>query len=66
MKDENNEFQSFDSILSVLGYLLKAPLYPKEQKVVNSLFKQRSSLENILKAVIGLPAESNMDLELKI
>eukprot|EP01080_Neovahlkampfia_damariscottae_P002611 gene2611-3571_t len=64
--DETKEFQSFDSILSVLGYLLKAPLYPKDQKVVNSLFKQRSSLENILKAIIGLPCESNMDLELKI
>jgi myo-inositol-1-phosphate synthase len=64
--DGKEEYQPFGSILSVLGYLLKAPLYPSDQKVVNALFKQRSSLENILKAVIGLPTESNMDLELKV
>lgn len=31
--------------------------------VVNSLFRQRACIENILKACLGLPAENNMLLE---
>ncbi|KAL7298428.1 hypothetical protein TKK_0008218 [Trichogramma kaykai] len=57
------EFQSFHSVLSVLSYLLKAPLAPNDAPVVNALFKQRCAIENILKACVGLPPESNMLLE---
>ncbi|XP_014237607.1 inositol-3-phosphate synthase 1 [Trichogramma pretiosum] len=57
------EFQSFRSVLSVLSYLLKAPLAPNDAPVVNALFKQRCAIENILKACVGLPPESNMLLE---
>jgi len=59
------EFESFDNVLSVLSYLLKAPLVPKDTPVVNALFKQRACIENILKACIGLPAENSMMLEYK-
>lgn len=31
--------------------------------MVNSLFRQRACIENILRACLGLPAESNMLLE---
>jgi len=66
MPDYNmEEFESFDTVLSVLSYLLKAPLVPKDTPVVNALFKQRACIENILKACIGIPAENNMMLEYK-
>eukprot|EP00475_Leptophrys_vorax_P012726 TRINITY_DN190_c0_g2_i2.p1 TRINITY_DN190_c0_g2~~TRINITY_DN190_c0_g2_i2.p1 ORF type:complete len:519 (+),score=146.60 TRINITY_DN190_c0_g2_i2:249-1805(+) len=59
------EFERFDSVLSVLSYLLKAPLVPAGTPVVNALFKQRACIENILKACVGLPAENGMLLEHK-
>lgn len=43
------EFQSFNSVLSILSYLLKAPLVPKNTPLVNALFKQRSCIENIFR-----------------
>merc|ERR1711915_7339 len=57
------EYERFHPILSVLSYLLKAPLVPSGAPVVNALFKQRACIENILKACIGLPAENDMGLE---
>jgi len=55
----------FNSVLSILSYLLKAPLVPQGTPVVNSLFKQRASLENILLACVGLPPQNDMSLEQK-
>merc|ERR1712173_439665 len=61
--DGEPEARRFNSILSLLSYLLKAPLVPAGTPVVNALFKQRACIENILKACIGLPAENDMGLE---
>lgn len=58
-----NEFAPFNSVLSILSYLLKAPLVPAGTPVVNALFRQRSALENILRACVGLPPENHMLLE---
>jgi len=60
------EFQPFHTVLSILSYLLKAPLVPENTPVVNALFKQRACIENILRACIGLPPQNNMLLECKI
>lgn len=62
---ELEDFQHFHPILSVLSYLLKAPLVPKNAPVVNALFKQRSCIENLLKACVGLPPETELGLEHK-
>jgi myo-inositol-1-phosphate synthase len=59
------DFESFDSVLSVLSYLLKAPRVPKGTPVVNVLSRQRECIENILRACIGLPPVDNMLLECK-
>ena len=48
---EDKTFQSFNPVLSILSYLLKAPLVPKSTPVVNALFKQRSCIENIFRLV---------------
>jgi len=56
-------FERFHPVLSILSYLLKAPLVPPEAPVVNALFKQRSCIDNVLRACVGLPPENNMRLE---
>jgi myo-inositol-1-phosphate synthase len=38
---ENNNFERFHAVLSVLSYLLKAPLVPPGTPVVNALAAQR-------------------------
>jgi len=57
------EFQNFHPVLSMLAYLCKAPLFPKDAPVVNALFKQRACIENVLRACLGLQPENNMGLE---
>lgn len=64
-KENDDNYTSFHSVLSVLSYLCKAPLVPKDTPVVNALFKQRACIENILRACIGLQPDSNMLLEHK-
>jgi len=59
-------YQGFHSILSLLSYLLKAPLVQEGTPVINSLFKQRSAIENVLRACISLPPINNMLLEFKV
>ncbi|XP_063703832.1 inositol-3-phosphate synthase [Culicoides brevitarsis] len=60
---EMTGYKPFKSILSLLSYLCKAPLVPKGTPVVNSLFRQRAAIENILKACVGLPPNTHMALE---
>ena len=58
-------FASFHPIMSILSYLIKAPLVPPGTPVVNALFKQRCCIENIFRACVGLPPENSMLLEHK-
>lgn len=65
-KTENDEsFQHFNCVLSILNYLCKAPLVPKGTPVINSLFRQRSCIENVLRACVGLAPTNHMLLEYK-
>ncbi|KAK4241294.1 hypothetical protein C8A03DRAFT_12431 [Achaetomium macrosporum] len=59
-------YKSFHSVLSVLSYMLKAPLTPPGTPVVNALAKQRAALANIFRACVGLEPESDMTLEHKL
>ncbi|KFH44772.1 Inositol-3-phosphate synthase-like protein [Hapsidospora chrysogenum ATCC 11550] len=63
---EGADYKSFHSVLSVLSYMLKAPLTPPGTPVVNSLAKQRAALTNIFRACVGLEPESDMTLEHKL
>jgi len=58
-------FERFDPVASLLSYLLKAPIVPEGAPVINSLFRQRAALTNVLRACVGLPAENDMLLEYK-
>jgi myo-inositol-1-phosphate synthase len=65
-RDGENEFKNFHSVLSVLSYMLKAPLTPPGTPVINALAKQRSALINIMRACVGLEPENDMTLEHKL
>ena len=53
-------------VTSLLSFLTKAPLVPRNTPCVNSLSRQRAMLENFCKALVGLPPENNMLLEYKL
>ena len=61
--EKYTEFQSLHPVLSILGYLTKAPLVPPNTPVINALAKQRAAIENVLRALIGLAPENSMMLE---
>lgn len=65
-ESETDEFTGFHSVLSILSYLCKAPLVPNGTPVINALFKQRTAIENVLRACLSLPPENNMLLEHKV
>lgn len=60
---EQEEYDNFHSVLSILSFLCKAPLVPEDTPVCNALFKQRAYIDNVLRACVGLPPETNMRLE---
>lgn len=60
------DYKTFHSVLSILSYMLKAPLTPPGTPVVNALAKQRGALTNIFRACVGLEPESDMTLEHKL
>ena len=64
--DSAKGYKSFHSVLSVLSYMLKAPLTPPGTPVINALAKQRAALANIFRACVGLEPESDMTLEHKL
>jgi len=61
--EEQKAWSSFDPVLSVLSYCLKAPMVMPGTPVVNALFKQHRAITNIFSACIGLPPDGDMLLE---
>ena len=59
----HDEWESFHPVLSLLSYMLKAPLVPNGAPVINALFPQRQAIVNILRACLGLAPENFMALE---
>ncbi|KAJ2444775.1 Myo-inositol-1-phosphate synthase, partial [Coemansia sp. RSA 2440] len=62
---DDAEWLPFHSVLSILSYMLKAPVVAPNTPVVNALAKQRMAMENILRAFVGLPPNNEMMLEHK-
>ena len=60
------EFKPLYPVLSLLSYMLKAPLVKPGTDVVNSLNRQRNALEAFLKACVGLEGSSDLLLETRI
>lgn len=63
---ESATWVPFKPVLSLLSYLCKAPLVPSGSQVVNSLFRQRAAIENILRGCIGLAPISHLTLEQRV
>jgi len=66
LADGDDGYKGFHSVLSVLSYMLKAPMTPPGTPVVNALAKQRAAVTNIFRACVGLQPESDMTLEHKL
>mmetsp|Transcript_8964 Transcript_8964/g.17144 ORF Transcript_8964/g.17144 Transcript_8964/m.17144 type:complete len:531 (+) Transcript_8964:42-1634(+) len=62
---DSDEWQTFDSALSVLSFLLKAPLASPGTPVMNALSKQQRAITNLLCAAAGLHVDSDLRLEYK-
>ena len=62
-KDKSDEWESFHPVLSLLSYMLKAPLVPYGAPVVNALFTQREAVVNVMRACLGLAPDNHMTLE---
>ncbi|KAG1444669.1 hypothetical protein G6F56_010202 [Rhizopus delemar] len=63
---EMSKFSGFHSVLSILSYMLKAPMVTSGTPVVNALGRQRTAIENIFRACIGLSPNNEMGLEHKV
>jgi len=60
---EGEDWESFHPVLSLLSYMLKAPLVPNGAPVVNALFTQRCAVVNLMRACLGLAPDNHMTLE---
>jgi len=65
-KEKDAPFEKFHSVLSLLSYLLKAPLVPNGTPVVNALFAQRQAIVNVFRACCGLGPDNYMTLEHRV
>ena len=62
-KEGSKEWETFHPVLSLLSYMLKAPLVPNGAPVVNALFTQRQAIINVMRACLGLGPDNHMTLE---
>lgn len=60
---DSDGYMKFHPVLSILSYMLKAPMVPSGTPVVNALSKQRNAIENVLRACLGLAPTNDMGLE---
>ena len=63
VRKEGGEWETFHPVLSLLSYMLKAPLVPDGTPVLNALFAQRCAIVNVMRACLGLPPDNYMTLE---
>ena len=63
LKEGDVEWSGFHPVLSLLNYMLKAPLVPKGPPVVNALFTQKCAIVNIMRACLGFKPDNHMTLE---
>ncbi|RLV90543.1 Inositol-3-phosphate synthase [Spathaspora sp. JA1] len=60
---DEEQYHDFYSVLTLLSYWLKAPLSRPGFKPINGLNKQRQSLENLLRLLVGLPVNNELRFE---
>ncbi|EAN78118.1 inositol-3-phosphate synthase, putative [Trypanosoma equiperdum] len=65
-KEKMTSYTHMETVLSLLSYLLKAPRVPEGTPVVNGLNRQGQAIKNVLRALVGLPPDNNMQLECRL
>jgi hypothetical protein len=65
-REPDGDYEGFHPVLSLLGYLMKAPVVPEGVTVVNALNAQRQAIVNVFKACVGLPPDDFMDLHSRV
>ena len=58
------KLQRFQGVVSFLGYLMKAP--ESVGPTINSLTRQRTCIENLIRVLSGLPLEDNLLLNYRL
>lgn len=58
-------YRGMETALSVLGFYMKIPRTPPGEPIVNALGRQKACIENLLRALVGLPPESHLLLDTK-
>jgi myo-inositol-1-phosphate synthase len=61
-KEGGESWSSLGPCLSLMSFMLKAPLVPKHAPVINALNKQRRAIESLLKTISGLPIIDDLEL----
>lgn len=62
---QEDSYCGMESVMSVLGFYMKIPRTPPGEPVVSALGRQKACIENLLRALVGLPPESHLQLETK-
>lgn len=65
-EEGDSSYEHMETVLSILSYLLKAPMVPEGAPVVNALNRQKFAIENLLRAMVGLPCDSSIMLESRV
>lgn len=60
-----DSYSGMETVMSVLGFYMKIPRTPPGEPVVSALGRQKACIENLLRALVGLPPESHLQLETK-
>uniref|UniRef100_A0A914CCR1 Inositol-3-phosphate synthase n=1 Tax=Acrobeloides nanus TaxID=290746 RepID=A0A914CCR1_9BILA len=59
----DGKFESFNSVLSLLSLLLKAPVVPQGTPVTNAFNRQLSSITKLLTVCAGISSDNDLQLE---
>lgn len=62
----SGEPKPFGTVLSMLSLFFKAPVTNESEPLVNAFFRQRASIENFFRIIIGLPPADHMILDRRI
>lgn len=62
---DESTYSGMETALSILGFYMKIPRTPPGEPIVNALGRQKACIENMLRALVGLPPESHLLLDTK-
>lgn len=61
-----SNFEPLHPVMSLLSFMLKAPVVPKDLPVINAFMRQRRAIETLVRAINGLPPIDDLLLEQRL